>query len=243
MQAEHLVAHRGWRQRFPENTLAAVGGALDAGARYIEVDVQLSADGEPVLFHDDTLERICRQSGAVADYSYAQLQRFSAYEPKRFGEAFLDTPIPHLRDLVALLERYPDAHLYLEIKDCPVRKFGTAATCDAVLPLIESLRSRCVIISFVFEFLRHAKQQGWPAVGPVLNTWEEIDSPSLAALEPAVVFCDIHQLPAKRDLRALPYPLVVYEVQDAGIAEKLLQRGVQRVETFTVGELLGSAAC
>jgi glycerophosphoryl diester phosphodiesterase len=242
MQAEHLVAHRGWRNRFPENTLAAVKGALDTGAHYVEIDVQVSADGEAVLFHDDTLDRICRQPGAIADYRYAQLQHFSAYEPQRFDEQFLGTPIAHLRDLVALFEHYPHAHLYLEIKDNPVLKFGNEATYNAVLPHIEKIKSRCIIISFVFDFLRYAKMRGWPAVGPVLNTWEEIDSPTLAALEPAVVFCDTKQLPPQRDLRAIPHPLVVYEVQDAKIAANLLQRGVQRVETFTVGELLETVA-
>ncbi len=238
MQAEHLVAHRGWQRRFPENTLPAIKGALDAGAHYIEVDIQITADGEPVLFHDDTLDRICRQRGAIADYRYAQLQQFSAYEPQRFGEQFLGTPIAHLRDLIALLAQYPHAHLYLEIKDCPVLKFGNEATYDAVLPHIEKIRSRCIIISFVFDVLRYAKSRGWSAVGPVLNAWEEIHSSTLAALQPAVVFCDVHQLPARRDLGAIPYPLVVYEVQDADAANALLQRGVQRVETFTIGELL-----
>lgn len=242
MNAEYLVAHRGWQRRFPENTLISVKGALDAGARYIEIDVQVSADGEPVLFHDDTLDRICRRHGAIADYRYEQLTRFSAYEPDRFGDEFLGTPITHLRDLVALFEQYPHAHLYLEIKDNPVLKFGNEATYNAVLPHIEKIRSRCIIISFVFDFLRYAATRGWPAVGPVLNTWEEIDSPALAALNPAVVFCDVHDIPARRDLHAIAHPLVVYEVQDIDIASALLQRGVQRVETFTVGELLEATA-
>lgn len=238
MQAEHLVAHRGWRNRFPENTLPAIKGALDAGAHFIEIDVQVTADGEPVLFHDDTLDRLCRQRGAIADYSYAQLQKFSAYEPDRFGEQFLGTPITHLREVIALFEQYPHAHLYLETKDNPVLKFGNEITYNAVLPYIEKIRGRCIIISFVFDFLRYATTRGWPAVGPVLNTWQEIDSPTLAALKPAVVFCDVHDIPPQCDLHAIPHPLVVYEVQDINIANTLLQRGVQRIETFTVGELL-----
>lgn len=242
MNAEHLVAHRGWRHRFPENTIAAIKGALDAGALYIEVDVQVTVDGEPVLFHDDTLDRICRQRGAIHTYSYAQLQQFSAYEPERFGEQFLGTPIAHLRELMALLEHYPRAHLYLEIKDRPVLQFGNEKTYAAVKSHIEKIKSRCTIISFVFDFLRYAAAQGWSAVGPVLNHWDEIDSAAVAALNPAVVFCDTKQLPARRDLRAIPFPIVVYEVQDRAIAQALLQRGVQRVETFTVGELLSASA-
>lgn len=238
MNAEHLVAHRGWQRRFPENTIPAVAGALAAGARYIEVDIQITADKIPVLFHDDTLERICRQVGAIDDYRYAQLQQFSAYEPQRFGDQFFGTPIAHLRELIALLEQYPHAHLYLEMKDNQLRRFGNADVYTAILPYIETIKSRCTIISFAFTFLQYAAAQGWPAVGPVLNTWEEIDSPTLAALKPAVVFCDTQQLPARRDLSAIPYPLVVYEVQQPDTATRLLQRGVQRVETFTVGELL-----
>ena len=240
MDAKHLVAHRGWQRRFPENTIAAVAGALEAGAHYIEVDVQVTADGEPVLFHDDTLDRICRQRGAIHDYTHAQLQTFSAYEPDRFGEQFRGEPIAHLRELIELFERHPHAHLYLEIKDCPVNQFGNEKTYAAVLPYIERIKSRCTLISFVFDFLRYAAAQGWPAVGPVLNRWEEIDSEAVAAIKPAVIFCDTEQLPPQRDLHAIPYPIVVYEVQDAAFARILLERGVQRVETFTVGELLGT---
>src|SRR5690349_22032690 len=60
-----LVAHRGWAAKFPENTVPAVAAALEAGATWAEVDVQLSSDGRPVLFHDRTLERMCGAAGAV----------------------------------------------------------------------------------------------------------------------------------------------------------------------------------
>lgn len=241
MLAPHLIAHRGWQRRFPENTLAAVAAALGAGARFIEVDVQLSADGEPVLFHDRTLRRICRQGGAIHQYEYTRLQDFSAYEPDRFGDRFLGTPIPHLRALVELLQHNPEAHLFLEIKRLAVLQFGCARVYDAVAPLIAPIAARCTLISFSFEFLQHAAQRGYALLGPVLNTWEEIDSPTLAALPPAVVFCAVEQLPRDRDLHALP-PLAVYEVDQLAAARELLARGVRWVETFAVGELLEQGA-
>jgi len=242
MDRQYLVAHRGWQRRFPENTLPAVEGALRAGGRYIEVDVQLSADGEPVLFHDRTLRRICRQRGAIHQYSYAQLSTFSAYEPQRFGEQFAGTPIPHLRDLVALLAQHADAHLFLEIKRIAVLKFGVAAVYAAVAPLLQPIAQRCTFISFSFEFLQYAAAQGWPALGPVLNSWEEIDSPTLAALHPAVVFCDAALLPAKRDLRTIPFPLAVYEIDQPHSAQALVERGVRWIETFAIGDLLAACA-
>ncbi len=242
MDREHLVAHRGWRRRYPENTLPAIKGALDAGARYIEVDVQLTADLVPVLFHDRTLRRICRQRGAIHHYRAAQLQQFSAYEPERFGEQFLGTAIPLLRELVNLLLHYPDAHLFLEIKNLPVLEFGNEQTYRAVFAHLNPIEERCTVISFEHDFLRYALTRGWSRVGPVLNNWAEIDSAAIAALQPDVVFCDIAQLPAQRDLRAIVHPLAVYEVDRADIANDLLQRGVRWIETFAVGELLGSDA-
>lgn len=242
MQAEHLVAHRGWQRQFPENTLPAIDGALRVGAINIEIDVQLSADHVPVLFHDETLQRLCRQSGRIDQYTAQQLRQFSAYEPERFGEQFLGTPIAELSAVVELFERNPHAHLFLEVKEEALRPFGNETVYEALLPLIERIRERCTLISFAFDFLQLARTRGWPRVGPVLNTWEEIDSPTLAALQPAVVFCDIHQLPRSRDLRAIPYPLVVYEVADRVSAEQLRARGIAKLETFNVGELLGKHA-
>ena len=48
MNADVLIAHRGWQRRYPENTLAAIEGAITAGALHIEIDVQLSRDGVPM---------------------------------------------------------------------------------------------------------------------------------------------------------------------------------------------------
>lgn len=238
MHREHLVAHRGWQRRYPENTLPAIEGALEAGARYIEVDVQLTADRVPVLFHDRTLRRICRQRGAIHRYTAAQLASFSAYEPERFGERFHGTAIPTLAALVELLLRHPDAYLFLEIKNLPVLYFGNEPTFAAVQPYLAALDGRCTVISFEHGFLHYAIANGWPHVGPVLNDWREIDSPGIAALQPDVVFCATAQLPAQRDLSTIAHPLAVYEVDQPAIAADLLQRGVRWIETFAVGEML-----
>jgi glycerophosphoryl diester phosphodiesterase len=240
MDREHLVAHRGWQRRYPENTLPAIKGALDAGARYVEVDVQLSADGVPVLFHDRTLSRICRQRGVIHQYTAAELRQFSAYEPERFDDKFLGTAIPPLTALVELLSQYPDAHLFLEIKNLPVLEFGNERVFDAVFPHLTTIEQRCTVISFVHDFLRYALTRGWSSVGPVLNNWPEIDSSAVAALQPDVVFCDVDILPPQRDLSAIVHPLAIYEVDQLDIANDLLQRGVRWIETFTVGELLES---
>jgi len=80
------IAHRGARAFAPENTLEAIRKAADLGADAVEIDVQLSADGEPVVFHDDTLER-CTDAATVfssrapwstAGFTLAELRQLDA---------------------------------------------------------------------------------------------------------------------------------------------------------------------
>ncbi|MER5635610.1 glycerophosphodiester phosphodiesterase [Kitasatospora sp. NPDC002227] len=67
------VAHRGDPYRFRENTLASVESALAAGADLVEVDVQLTRDGVPVLLHDLTLDRLWRDRRPVGSVTAEQL--------------------------------------------------------------------------------------------------------------------------------------------------------------------------
>ena len=71
-------AHRGLHSRdkkVPENSLKAFELASAAGYG-MELDVQLSKDGQVVVFHDDTLKRVCGVDGRVDDYSFSELQKF-----------------------------------------------------------------------------------------------------------------------------------------------------------------------
>ena len=81
MAFPELVAHRGWPRRYPENTLVSIEAAIAAGARYVEVDVQLTRDLVPVLFHDENIRRICSMEGTISHYTFEELRRFPASEP------------------------------------------------------------------------------------------------------------------------------------------------------------------
>lgn len=71
--APAIVSHRGLWSAAPENSLAAINAAFDAGANIIEIDVRRCKDGAFVIIHDETLDRTTDQSGAVADWSLRQL--------------------------------------------------------------------------------------------------------------------------------------------------------------------------
>src|SRR5215471_10423353 len=68
-----VIGHRGAAAVRPENTLVSFRAAREAGASMIELDVQQSTDDELFVFHDDTLERLCKTPHAVAALSWSEL--------------------------------------------------------------------------------------------------------------------------------------------------------------------------
>ena len=104
-------AHRGASEYYPENTLRSFYAGLDMRADGIETDIQRTRDGVLVLHHDDTLARVPHASGAIKDYTYAELLEmdFGAFMGERFaGERIvtLDTFLTHFahRGLTLALE-------------------------------------------------------------------------------------------------------------------------------------------
>lgn len=71
-------AHRGYCAKYPENTLLAFRKAIEAGCDGIELDVQLSRDGELIILHDETLERTTDGTGFAADRTLAELKQLCA---------------------------------------------------------------------------------------------------------------------------------------------------------------------
>jgi glycerophosphoryl diester phosphodiesterase len=101
------IAHRGlWRPDGPpENSLAAFQAACAAGYG-IELDVQLSADGEAIVFHDDKLERMTGEEGRVRDRSAAELAELRL--------AGTDEKIPTLLETLALVGHRAMVHIELK---------------------------------------------------------------------------------------------------------------------------------
>jgi len=105
------IAHRGDSWNYPENTRLAFDAALRAGADGIELDVQLSRDGIPVVYHDRTLTRAGGGRRRVHTLTLAELQRLDAGASPDTGRPL---GIPTLEEV---LERYGRrTRLLLEIK-------------------------------------------------------------------------------------------------------------------------------
>lgn len=240
MTVPELVAHRGYAHRFPENTLAAVDAAIRAGARHVEIDVQISADGFPVLFHDRTLERMCGVSGAVHELTLAELRALSCHEPKKFGEQFRGEGIASLASFAQLVRRHPHVHAFVEIKRVAIERLGNERVLEKVLAAIEPAIAQCSLISFSIPFLTKARRVNTIRLGAVFDKWKEREHAAVWELAPEFVFCDVDGLPARGALQHDHAKIAVYEITDAAQARSLHARGVDLVETFEIAELLAA---
>ncbi|WP_416334827.1 glycerophosphodiester phosphodiesterase [Anaerococcus sp. DFU013_CI05] len=88
-------AHRGFKGKYPENTMLGFEKAIEAGADGIEFDVHLSKDGHLVIIHDETLDRTTDGNGLVCEKTLEQLQKLNA--SKLFPD-FEVQKIPTLRE-------------------------------------------------------------------------------------------------------------------------------------------------
>jgi glycerophosphoryl diester phosphodiesterase len=98
MRRPAVIAHRGASADAPENTMAAFALAVKAGADAIELDAQLTADDELVVFHDATLSRTTDGRGRIADKTLAELADLDA--GGYFGASYRGERIPHLVDVL-----------------------------------------------------------------------------------------------------------------------------------------------
>ncbi|MEW6273269.1 MAG: glycerophosphodiester phosphodiesterase family protein [Thermodesulfobacteriota bacterium] len=139
------IAHRGASGECPENTLVAFRRALEQGAMMIECDLQLTADGHVVVFHDWTLERTTNGSGVVCELALEAIRRLDAgsWRDRRFaGE-----PVPTLGETLDLV--LPAAALNLELKSRGTRDDARRLARAAVAAVAErGALDRVVFSSF-----------------------------------------------------------------------------------------------
>lgn len=225
-----VLAHRGSRNRAPENTLAAFAAAREDGAEWIETDVKLTSDGVPILMHDDTLERTTNGHGNVADTSWAEMQNFDA--GSWFSPSFTATRIPTLAELLSFA-RATGMRLNLELKPCPGRARATA-----MCALIEAAKLwpetalPPLISSFDIEALKIAAQlhPGWPR-GLLLDEWRDDWRDLVFATNATTVNIDADILTPQRlkTLTDFDMPVLAYTVNDPARARELLAGGVRAV--------------
>ena len=139
-----IIAHRGFSAIAPENTLAAFSAAIQHGANSIEFDIQLSADGVPVVIHDATLDRTTGTTGTVTEKVLAELKALDA--GSWFSEEYASERIPTLKEVLIAVKSIK-RFIYLDVKKhC---EWSNSAISDFIKLLVdEGWADRCIISSF-----------------------------------------------------------------------------------------------
>lgn len=221
-----VIGHRGSPGEAPENTLASVAAGFARGCDLVEVDVRSSRDRVPVIMHDDTVDRTTTGHGAVADLTLAELKRLDAGSWK--DARFAGERVPTLAE--ALQESRGKGRLLLDV---PVAGMGA-------------------MIAEVFRSLR------LPSSSVVLGTWDPAQRSDFRTFLPGGMILlsegapdrwdadyferqktsgvDVFEIPNWSPAfiaaaHAHKMPVYVYTVNDEPTIRRLLDAGVDGIET------------
>lgn len=145
LKLPRIIGHRGACAYAPENTLESIHTAADMGVDWVELDVKLTKDQVPVIFHDETLDRTTNGTGPIAERNFKDLRELEA--GSWFSDSFAGIRIPTLEEaLEAIIDR--GLGLNLEIKPCPGREVETAEVALDMLSQIWDEHDRLLLASF-----------------------------------------------------------------------------------------------
>lgn len=223
-----VIGHRGAAAYAPENTLEGIATAADLGVEWVELDVKLTKDGVPILFHDETLDRTTNATGAVAQTTYEEIKQLEA--GSWFSDGFAGIKIPTLEEAVDVLLKH-NLGLNLEIKPCPGREKETAEAALDILSQIWDDPNRLLISSFQHVSLESARDMAPDWARGLLLGGDEIDAnwKELADyLEVSTMNIGSRMVTRELcdEIMDLEMPILVYTVNQPDEAKALQRLGV-----------------
>ncbi len=243
LKLPQIIGHRGCAGYAPENTLESIHTAADMGIECVELDVKLTKDYVPIIFHDDTLERTTNGFGLVAETLYKDLKHLEA--GSWFANSFSGLKIPTLEEVLdVLIDR--DIGLNLELKPCPGREIETTEVAldllsqywddhDKLLLTSYSKVSLEACIELAPEWgrgivLGHNCEENWLKAlkeDKLPEQWHEvIEYLKLSVASIDEDFCSAGLIRSIQDTNILPIP---YNVNTAERAHELQILGVKTV--------------
>ena len=233
------IAHRGAGRLAPENTLAAFRHGAGFGYRMFECDVKLSADGQPFLLHDATLERTTDGHGLAGDLTWAELSRLDA--GSWHGRLHAGEPLPTLEGIVRYVLRNGFL-LNVEIKPTPGTEAATGRTVATRCAGLWSARRYPVaapplLSSFSADALRGAREAE-PQLprGLLLDKWRDGWAQEARALDCVAVITHFSMLDATAiaAIHADGMRALAYTVNDSVEADRLIGAGIDGLITDAV---------
>lgn len=230
-----VIAHRGASAYYPENTMAAFRGALEMNAEMIELDVMMSKDGVPVVFHDATLDDHTNGSGNIGDYTLDELRKLDA--GSWFDSTFAGEKIPTLEEVLAYSSG--KIALNIEIKTEAVTDEVEGGVEQKSLELVRKygMENHVLFSSFDYRAVEHIKTLDSKMPAAILYEKKQsqklLPSELLKKYEADAFNCSYRQLNTRRfkDVRENNIPVFVYTVDKPSQMRKLLKMNVSGIFT------------
>lgn len=246
MHATELIAHRGYSSKYPENTLASIEAALSAGAKFVECDIQMMADDEFILMHDDNLKRSSGINKSVFSLTSSTIRHFQADYYSVFSGQFSGIKIPLLDHAVSLFKQFPEATILIEIKEDSLNEYGVEHVMKKLFSELKSIKDRCYIISFNAEAIEYTKNNSDFKTGFVLHTYDEESHKQADELNPDMLICNYRKLPELNAEGNFPdntlwsgeWLWALYLMDNAQLALDYGNAGINLIETNHIGLLL-----
>ncbi|MDX1597927.1 MAG: glycerophosphodiester phosphodiesterase family protein [Marinobacter sp.] len=225
-QREHvaITAHRGSAFKAPENTLSAIEQAIRDGADYIEVDVQITADGVPVLWHDADMNRIFGLKERISKVAYEDIRNRDA--GRWFNEDFAEERIATLSQAIETVRGKAD--LFLDLK--PDRN-----TPNLTQAVVELLQRKNLVEGTVIA------AADWTTLQEVKRLEPELKTALLAQFIVGPLWEDNYDILALRSNRATPAAVArahrdnnelhVWTVNHRASMTKFIDMGVDNIIT------------
>lgn len=235
-----VIAHRGASAYAPENTIAAFTKAAQLGIKWIEFDVMQAADGEPIIFHDDTLDRTTNGHGDVIQHSYAYLHALDAgawFDPLYSGEK-----IPSLQHVIEFLQN-TNMSANVEIKALPGHDEQLVIrVVKEMSAYLATSRSTILFSSFSIDALHYLRKYAPDCLlGLLLHEWEADWQHICTNLQCVSVHVN-HEImtpDAAHKIKSMGKKLLCYTVNDPIRARELYSWGVDAVFSDAPDKMLG----
>lgn len=230
MKHTKIFAHRGASGYAPENTLEAFALAMEQGADGIELDVQMTRDGELVVIHDETVDRVSDGTGEVRSYTLEDLKKLRV---SNHMEQYPDVRIPTLREVLELVKP-GTMEVNIELK---TGIFWYPEIEKKVLELVqeEGMENRVIYSSFNHYSIQKIRELSPEAetaylFGDVILHVEEYASKTgVKGLHPALYHVKMADF--MKEYQASGLAVRVWTVNDEQQIEELIRQGADAVIT------------
>ncbi len=238
-----IIAHRGYKEKYPENTISAFDSAIDNGALMIELDICLTKDRKIVVIHDETLERTTNGNGLVNDYSLSELKELDA--GSWFSPEFKNEKISTLTEI---LEKYSQKTMInIEIKPEAYEKDNPLDSIEnQIIKLLQKFNciDSVVISSFEAKIIKRISQM---TVKPLLSFLTE--TPADSSIVDFIKINNIfswnadYKILTKKQITMMHengIKVLAYTVNDLSEAKRLYKMGVNGIFTDDIALMMNS---